>query len=317
MSSARRLAAGLWALALAGCASPGEGEAARAEAVARALARSVRVHYDQRLAAAGRLDAPSAAEVTSARAALDGALRAAGLQGLGGGAGEELGGVSERGFGGESIGAVRNLLLRNDWVFPPAGPGGGLVLARVRARRTNCVRELWGLHLHYRVVVHAAPLVLDYLGHAALRTGQGSLPPAARAAGHTVFLDEDALARRAGQGPYAGIDAAALAEQLELQEAATLRVGQEVSLQDGAAAAARDAFARVWLSLLRYGDVGLCLRRLRWETGPGAAASPWRDAAAFVRARCPRGETDEETRARAARLYRALSRGELRVPPAR
>ena len=233
---------------------------------------------------AGGIAAPSSAEVAAAHSALDGALRAAGLRGLRGRDWSEE---------SESVLAARNLLLRHDWVFPPAS--NGLCLAKVLERAQGLSRRLWGRTVRYRRVSHRAPVVYDPLvQHGRL----GVLPPLGRWADRTVFLDEEALARRAGRGGYAAVSLAQLREHVELEQVAAMAAARGA----GSEAVAR---RRVWLTLLRYGELPLVAARLelsaRREDDPEGPAS-WVQRVARPDPSDPAG-----TRQRATALYERLS----------
>jgi len=232
----------------------------------------------------GGVAAPSSADVAQAHSALDVALRAAGLRGLSGRDWSE---------DSEAVLAARNLLLRHDWVFPPASKG--ICLAKVLERTQGLSRQLWGQRVRYRRVRHRAPVVYDLLvQHGAL----GVLPPLGRWADRTVFLDEDALARRAGRGRYAAVSLAQLREHVELEQVAAMAAARGA----GSEAVAR---RRVWLTLLRYGALPLVAARLdfsaRKEDDPEGPAS-WVQRVARPDPGDPVG-----TRRRAAALYERLS----------
>ena len=293
--------------ALAGCAGPGQAEA---DAVAEALARQVRFHYEQRLALEEGSPQPALAEGQRARDALNEALRAAGLEPPSASTANVTSGL---GLGAASARA-RNLLLANDYVFLPTAPGDlGLALAKVEARQRGLQATLWGRTIRYRRVEHARPLLLDYASYRALRLGVGPLPPAARLAGPTVFLDRSAIARRAGTGPYLGATPATLARHLELAQVAGIRFRDEVRAAalaglesgHGRGPALLESLIRVWLTLLRHGEGELALHRLRWEVAqpPQAQESQWRQAARWIAARL---RDDDDPRQLSARLLQSL-----------
>lgn len=232
----------------------------------------------------GGIAAPSSAEVAAAHSALDGALRAAGLRGLRGRDWSEE---------SESVLAARDLLLRNGWVFPPAS--NGLCLAKVRERTQGLSKRLWGRTIRYRRVRHGAPVVYDLLvQHGAL----GVLPPLGRWADRTVFLDEDALARRAGRGRYAAVSLAQLREQVELEQVAAMAAARGA----GSEAVAR---RRVWLTLLRYGELPLV--RARLELSASREDDPEGPATWVLRVARPDGADPTGTRRRAEAVYERLS----------
>jgi hypothetical protein len=273
----------------------------------------VTLHYDQRLAAAELVPPPGSDELEAAHSELLAALRAAGLS-----AETPKDADPKQPGWGAAVATARNLLLAEGWVFPPPAPapgGAGLVLAKVRSRRTGLTRRLWGETVRYRRVRHATPLLQGFAVHASLRLAKGPLAPVARWSGYTVFLDADAVARRAGQGPFVGFSPADLARNLELQQVATLHVSRQVGLEEfakgGAPSVVRLALARVWLTLLVEGDLALTERRLRAE---GKGRSSWAQAAAFVLSRCPLSGSAQEVRDRALRVYQALIDGALVVP---
>ena len=201
----------------------------------------------------------------------------------------------------------------------------GLALAKVEARQRGLQAELWGRTVRYRRVEHGAPLLLDYRAYRALRRGEGPLPPAARLAGPTVFLDRAAIARRAGRGPYAGASPRALAAHLELAQVAGIRFRDEVRAAalaglesgEGRGPALLESLIRVWLTLLRHGEGDLAIQRLRWEvaqpstqpsTQSGAHVgrrreSQWRRAARWIAVRLREGDDPREL---SARLLQAL-----------
>ena len=296
----------LAALCLAGCSGPGQVEA---DQVAEALARRVRVFYERHLATEEGRAGPSAEERASAQVQLEEALSAAGLPPALPTATAPIG--SEAQSWAQGVARARNLLLAHGYVFPPVSPGDmGLCLARVRVRETGLAQELWGRTVRYRRVVHARPISSDYATFRALRTGRGSLPPAASLAGPTVFLDGDAIARRAGRGPYLGASPAALSAHLELAQVAALRFRAELDAAEragpGRGPALIEALERVWLSLLRYDAGELGWRRLRWELAhtPASPEAPWRIAARRVAARV--GDDAASARARAPALLASL-----------
>lgn len=308
----------LWACS--GCQSAGQAEA---DALARALARRVRIFYERQLAAEEGRAGPSPderAEQAGAESQLADALSAAGLRpGV-----AALTSAARPGWGA-AVARARNLLLAQGYVFPPVSPGDpGICLARVRSRELGLGRSLWGRRLRYRRVVHASPLLSDYATFRALRTGRGPLPPAARLARPTVFLDADAITRRAGRGPYLGVSPAQLRAHLELVQVAALRFRAEAEAaeQAGLAGPGRGpaliaALARVWLTLLRYGEGDLSWRRLQWELAqpPTEPERPWRAAARWVAERLPPSEgapPAERARARAPELLALLERNEAR-----
>jgi hypothetical protein len=273
--------------------------------VASALARQVRFHYEQRLALEEGSPQPPAADGERARAALSAALSAAGLEPPSASVARVTSGL---GLGASSARA-RNLLLAHDYVFLPTSPGDlGLALARVEARERGLAATLWGRTIRYRRVEHARPLLLDYASYRALRLGVGPLPPAARLAGPTVFLDRSAIARRAGTGPYANVGPEALARHLELAQVAGIRFRDEVRAAalagleggQGRGPALLESLIRVWLTLLRHGEGDLALRRLRWEVAqpPAARESQWRQAARWIAARLREGDDPRELSAR-------------------
>lgn len=275
--------------------------------MAEALARQVRFHYEQRLAAEEGSPQPPAEDGARAQRELEAALQAAGLEPSG------TASVDSQGLGATTARA-RNLLLAHGYVFLPTSPGDfGLGLARVEARQRGLEAELWGRRVRYRRVEHARPLLLDYTSYRALRLGTGPLPPAARLAGPTVFLDRSAIARRAGKGPYAGASPAELSAHLELAQVAGIRFHDEVRAAvlagvergEGQGPALREALVRVWLTLLRHGQGELALRRLRWEVGhPEAPREPaWRAAARWIAARL---REEDDPRELSARLLQAL-----------
>lgn len=293
---------------LAGCAGPGPAEA---DALAGALARRVRILYEQRLALTEGAPGPEGRKGLEAQAELNAALRAAGLEPPSSSAVI----TSEATLFGPTAARARNLLLACDYVFLPVSPGDiGLALAKVEARERGLALKLWGKTVRYRRIEHAAPLLSDYTSYRALRLGRGELPPAARVAGPTVFLDRSAIARRAGSGPYAGVGAEALAAHLELAQVAGMRFRDEVraaaleGLRGGhemRGPALVESLIRVWLTLLRHGEGSVALGRLRWEVAHPTQPreSPWRSAARWVSARLREGDDPKEL---SARLLQAL-----------
>lgn len=232
----------------------------------------------------GGIAAPSSAEVAAAHSALDGALRVAGLRGLTGRDWSE---------DSEPVLAARNLLLRHDWVFPPSA--NGICLAKVLDRTQGLSKQLWGRTIRYRRVRHRAPVVYGPLvQHGAL----GILPPLGRWADHTVFLDEDALERRAGRGRYAGVSLVRLREHVELEQVAAMAAARGA----GSEAVAR---RRVWLTLLRYGELPLVAARL--ELNRGREDDPEGPASWVQRVARPDPDDPAGTRQRAAALYERLS----------
>ena len=147
------------------------------------------------------------------------------------------------------------------------------------------------------------------------------MPPAARLARPTVFLDADAIARRAGRGPYLDVSPAQLRDHLELLQVAALRVQAEAEAAElagpGRGPALVEALARVWLTLLRYGEGELSWRRLQWELAqpPTEPESPWRAAARWVAARLSLREGAGETGLTgAAEVAEAAERARARAP---
>jgi len=287
-----------------GCAGPGQPEA---DALAQALARQVRFHYEQRLALEEGSPQAPAQEGERVRAELEAALLAAELQPTSAAL------TSSVGFGAATARA-RNLLLEHDYVFLPTSPGDlGLALAKVEARARGLQAELWGRRVRYRRVEHGPPLLLDFKSYRALRRGEGPLPPAARLAGPTVFLDRSAIARRAGTGPYAGASPQALSAHLELAQVAGIRFRDEVRAAaiaglesgEGRGPALLESLIRVWLTLLRHGEGELAIRRLRWEVAQpqGQREPQWRQAARWIAARLREGDDPREL---SARLLQAL-----------
>ena len=283
-----------------GCSGPAAPEA---EAVAEALARRVRLFYEQRLASEEGEPPPDPSRAQAAQVRLEAALEAAELDAL-------PAEITSATSWGAAAARARNLLLAHDYVFLPVSPGDvGLALAKVEARETGLQARLWGKTVRYRRVEHAAPLLTDYTTYRSLRTGRPPLPPAARLAGPTVFLDRSAIARRAGRGPYAGATAASLSAHLELAQIAGIRFSDEVRAEEldvpGRGPALVEALIRVWLTLLHHGEGDLAAGRLAWEVAQPAvdSESPWRVAARWISARLREGDDPREL---SPRLLQAL-----------
>lgn len=194
----------------AGCASaPTPEELEHAEGVAEALGRVVRLHYDQRLAAAGAAEAPAPAELEAARERLTAALRAAGERPDAAGAG--LAGWAD---------AARTALIRAGYVFLPIGDDPGICLARGEERATGLSQPVFDLTARYRRVTHRGVTVPSFAHYAALKAGRAPVRPLGRHEGPTVFLDLEAIERRAGRGPFRGLSAERLRRLVEAQQAA-------------------------------------------------------------------------------------------------
>jgi hypothetical protein len=307
---ARRTAAAALVALLAGCAAgPTPEEEAKAEQLAHAVARLVRLHHELRLAARGQGAAPSDDEVARARDGVDQALRAEGGRGLPAAGDPGL---------GEVILAARNHLLRGGYVLlPAAGDADPPILSKVVERVPGLSRRLWGRTVRYRRLVHEAPLVPDFATFAAVRTGEGTLsPPLARFAGPTAYLDRDAAARVAGrEGEDA--PAEALAELAELEQVARMRFADEVALEElvdprERQRALKVLHARVLLSLLHYSTPWGARRtqaRLRRLAEPGSEPVELAAAARLVRSELGRDAhalDHEALRARAAAIYAKL-----------
>ena len=215
----------LWGLiALTGCLGPAT-EASRGEAdrVARALSAVVRLHYERLLAARDEAQEPERFELEDANHELRAALAEAGARSPGDG----------DGFGAA---AARNVLLDHDYVFlppfPPERDEPGIALGRVLERAIGLSLEVGGRTVRYRRVVHDGVVLPHFSAYRAVRVGEGPLPALGRYREPTVFLDQDAIARRAGKGPYADLDAAALAAHVELRQVAFLRFASDHHPED-------------------------------------------------------------------------------------
>lgn len=243
-----RSAAALFPLLLTACAgTPTAEEQARADRVARALARATRLDYDLRLAAAGHGKKPTGEELRVAERELTASLEAAGIRA------PRLASAAEE---------ARNLLVRRGWVFLPTARHAdpGLALARVVARTSGLSRELWGKTVRYRRVVHAGPMLPDFVSYVTVRLGKGPLPPAGRFSGPTVYLDRAALERRAGRpGPYATLSAAELEAEEELRQVAAMRFAGLIPVEElidpkDAGRSLTRLHGLILVTLLRYGD---------------------------------------------------------------
>jgi hypothetical protein len=260
----------LLASATGGCAlGPRPADSEQSEALAYALARAVRVHYDVLLARETGDRGPSQAELDEAQAALTRALEDAGA------AEAVADGPRDPLLGGAALpvklelSRARDVLIRHDYVFLPVPPGDpGVALARVSGREAGLHLELWGRRVSYRRVVHDGLLLPDYTTHRGLRLRVGGLPPAGRVAEPTVYLDREAIARRAGKGICAHLDAAELAREVELRQVIRMQLARDlVGIEDLLEAERGQAMVRVHLqdlvAVLRHGDVRLALGEIQ------------------------------------------------------
>lgn len=220
-----RLTAGVLAALLAtGCLSPGGAPPETAERLLAASTRLGRAVYEARwvVTAGEAAQAPLAEEdLRAARAEFAAALDAAGLPP-----------APAQATLAEALEAARPVLAAHDVVLLPASPRAAAgepdpALARVVAREAGLALEVDGAVVRYRRVEHEAPLLPDAATWTALRAGRPAPAPLGRAAAPTVFLDRDAIARRAGGGPWAGLDQDALAREVELRLVAYLRCASD------------------------------------------------------------------------------------------
>ena len=272
---------GRWLAALAlatGCLGPAltatPEEAAR---LTLALCRALRVTYDARLAQEEPAVAGAPPTPQELQVAWDD-LRAA------------LAEVAPVGTSTSSAAvlAARDALIDHDVVvLPPssaATPDPGLALARVTAREAGLSREVFGHVVRYRRVEHRGLLLPDYPAYAALRAGRPFPVPLARAAGLTIYLDREALERRAGRGSAAHLEADALAREAELRQVAALRFAGDLEHEDvlPPGAAARDRVrhhASVFLATIAEGDARFALAEVERLAVEPAAMRKWMKAA--------------------------------------
>ncbi len=196
----------------AGCASaPTPEELAHAEQVAEALGRVVRLHYDQRLAAAGVTGAPAPAELAGARTRLTEALTAAGER-------PDAAGASLAAWAD----AARTVLIRGGYVFLPIGDDPGICVAHGDERATGLRQPVFDLTARYRRVTHRGVTIPSFAHYAALKSGRAPVRPLGRREGPTVFLDLEAIERHAGRGPFHGLSAERLRRLVEAHQAALI-----------------------------------------------------------------------------------------------
>lgn len=176
-----------------------------------ALGRLVRLHYTQRLAAAGHGAAPGGEELKSAQDALS----------------EAVGRSVEATSVGAAADGARRILARGGYVFIPLPDDDpGLALARGEERVTGLTRVVWDRTVHYRRVGYRGTVIPSFAAFAAARLGKPALATLGSHAGPTVFLDRAAIERAAGRGPFARDDAARLATLVEVDQAVQLWLGK-------------------------------------------------------------------------------------------